>query len=239
MGQGTPRCVEEFLAQKKVEASDWTARKYYGALSAAFNRAVKTGLMDKNPCEEIKKPTAAPRPPCFLSREDARRLFEVIADDHFRGLCLFALNTGLRLGEMISLRWDAVDLQRRAIVVQNTESFTTKSKRNRIVPLNDTACSILVTKSRAQRVFLRKDGSPWNESYVGHLFKKCVRTSGVDKRLHFHSLRHTFASWLVQDGVSIFEVQKLLGHSNIAITQEYSHLQPEQRHSTVNRILFR
>jgi site-specific recombinase XerD len=55
-------------------------------------------------------------------------------------------------------------------------------------------------------------------------------------RLHLHSLRHTFASWLVQDGVSLYEVQKLLGHSSIAVTEIYSHLQPEQLHETVNRL---
>jgi integrase/recombinase XerD len=68
---------------------------------------------------------------------------------------------------------------------------------------------------------------------------RAVRRSEVaDKNLHFHSLRHTFASWLVQDGVSLYEVQKLLGHSSIAVTQVYSPLQPEQLHATVNRIRF-
>ena len=66
--------------------------------------------------------------------------------------------------------------------------------------------------------------------------KKYVTEIGLDGKLHFHSFRHTFASWLVQDGVSLYEVQKLLGHSNIAVTQVYSHLQPEGLHSTVNKI---
>jgi site-specific recombinase XerD len=63
-----------------------------------------------------------------------------------------------------------------------------------------------------------------------------LRLAGPDERLHFHSLRHTFASWLVQDEVSLDEVQKLLGHSSIKVTDVYNHLQTEQLHSTVNRI---
>ena len=59
---------------------------------------------------------------------------------------------------------------------------------------------------------------------------------GLPKKLHFHSLRHTFASWLVQDGVSIYAVKELLGHSDVKTTQVYSHLQPEQMHNEVNRI---
>jgi site-specific recombinase XerD len=75
------------------------------------------------------------------------------------------------------------------------------------------------------------------DRWVSHKFKYYVYEARFsDDRLHFHSLRHTFASWLVQDGVSLYEVQKLLGHSSIAVTQVYSHLQPEQLHATVNRL---
>ena len=75
-----------------------------------------------------------------------------------------------------------------------------------------------------------------SESYASHRFKKAVRAAGVDDRLHFHSTRHAFASWLVQAGVSLYEVQKLLGHSSPSVTKVYSHLQPEHLHGTVNKI---
>jgi len=75
------------------------------------------------------------------------------------------------------------------------------------------------------------------KDYLSKRFKRYVHIAGMNPKLHFHSLRHTFATWLVQDGVSLYEVQKLLGHSSIAVTQVYSHLQPEQLHATVNRIV--
>ena len=68
--------------------------------------------------------------------------------------------------------------------------------------------------------------------------EKYVRKLGLQENLNYHALRHTFASWLVQDGVSIYEVQKLLGHADVSTTQIYSHLQPETLHRTVERLDF-
>ena len=81
------------------------------------------------------------------------------------------------------------------------------------------------------------NGKKIYDEWITHAFKKAVVAARLeDGRIHFHSLRHTFASWLVQDGVSLYEVQKLLGHSSTRVTEVYSHLQPEMRHDTVNRI---
>jgi site-specific recombinase XerD len=75
---------------------------------------------------------------------------------------------------------------------------------------------------------------------ITHKFKDILTLSGIKKKgLHIHSLRHTFASWLVQDGVPLYEVQKLLGHSTITVTEIYAHLQPFQLHSAVNKIHIR
>jgi len=86
-------------------------------------------------------------------------------------------------------------------------------------------------------VFARS-GNRLSQSYVEHKFKQYVRSAGLKENLKFHSLRHTFATWLVQNGASIYEVQKLLGHSDIKTTQIYAHLLASELHSTVNRISF-
>jgi site-specific recombinase XerD len=73
--------------------------------------------------------------------------------------------------------------------------------------------------------------------WVTALFKKYVRRSNLEnKGLHFHSLRHTFASWLVQKGATLYEVQRLLGHTSSKVTEVYSHLQPEHMRDTVNKV---
>jgi site-specific recombinase XerD len=86
-------------------------------------------------------------------------------------------------------------------------------------------------------VFARS-GNRLSQSYVEHKFKQYVRWAGLNDDLKFHSLRHTFATWVVQNGASIYEVQKLLGHSDIKTTQIYAHLMASELHSTVNRISF-
>jgi len=100
----------------------------------------------------------------------------------------------------------------------------------------------IISKRSANRVcdyVFDWKGGKVDERFVTHKFGDCVQRAGLKglgKKLRFHSLRHTFATWLVQDGVSIYEIQKLLGHSSIEMTQIYSHLHSEQLHSTVNRI---
>jgi integrase/recombinase XerD len=74
------------------------------------------------------------------------------------------------------------------------------------------------------------------EDLVTKKFKDYVREAGINPKLHFHSLRHTFATWLVQSGVRIYEVQKLLGHSNISVTQICSHLAAMELHEAVEKI---
>ena len=73
-------------------------------------------------------------------------------------------------------------------------------------------------------VFKNTKGFKLNESYVSKNFKRAVRNAGLDERIHFHTLRHSFASNLVQNGISLYIVKELLGHENITTTQIYSHL---------------
>jgi site-specific recombinase XerD len=141
---------------------------------------------------------------------------------------------------LLSLEWSAADLTARLITIRNTRTFTTKSKRERVIPMNDVLWRLLLTRrertSGESRLVFHVRGHQMSESYASHRFKKAVRAAGLDDRLHFHSARHAFASWLVQAGVSLYEVQKLLGHSSPTVTEVYSHLQPEHLHGTVNKI---
>ena len=151
---------------------------------------------------------------------------------------LIAALTDMRRGELLNLRWSDVDLSRRVIQIQSNATFRTKRGKQRAIPMSDVAFNLMSSKAgrvTGEYVFTTK-GWKINGDHATKKLKKYVVDAKLPRGLHFHSLRHTFASWLVQSGVSLYEVQKLLGHSNIAVTQVYSHLQPEHLHDTVNKI---
>ena len=233
------REIEGFLAQKKEEASEWTARKYYIHLASAFETAKRWNYIKENLFRKVEKPKTRDIQPVYLSKVEMRTLLKAIDDIQFKNVCLVALYTGMRLGELLNLQWCDVDLVSRVIHIGNSDTFTTKTRKNRSIPMNDQLHALLceMKDRRSSELVLHSQGkylSP--ESSSQRDLRHTSEHSELNDKLHFHSLRHTFASWLVQDGVSLYEVQKLLGHSNIAVTQVYSHLQPEGLHSTVNRI---
>jgi site-specific recombinase XerD len=235
------REIERFLSKKKEEASEWTARRCYISLASAFEKAKQWDLILENPFRKVEKPKVREMAPCYFSLEQFQILISFILDRDFKELCITALTTGMRLSELAALKWKDIDLARRILFVQNSETFTTKTKRNRVIPISDMLFKVLFERkerisSECDLVFNRQ-GERLSKDYISKKFKKYVIQSKIDKRLHFHSLRHSFASLLVQQGVSIYAVQKFLGHSTIAVTQIYSHLQPESLHSEVNKIL--
>lgn len=232
------RDIELFLAHKTKQSSEFTARKHYSTLAAAFERARKWGYIVTNPFRDAQKPKLREITPAHFTKPDFHRLLSVIADQDFRELCIMAVTTGLRLGELISLEWSRIDFERRLVLVESSDTFTTKSKRNTAVPISDGLWQLLAARKKrsSQESVFHLHGAAMKRSLVSHRFKEYLRSAGLNEKLHFHSLRHTFATWLVQARVSIFEVQRLLGHSSIQVTQIYSHLAPSELHEAVNRI---
>lgn len=144
--------------------------------------------------------------------------------DHLTPMVLVSLNCGLRQGELFSLAWESVDLERKTITVLASHS---KGNRTRVVPLNPEAASVLAavkTEGATGLVFV----SP----VTGERFNNIKKAWGeVTKAaelpdLRWHDLRHDFASQLVMLGVPLFTVQKLLGHKNPKMTQRYAKLAP-------------
>ena len=234
------RDIEMFLARKRGEASEWTARKYYLALAAAFETAKRWGHLPSNPFRLVEKPKVPEILPVFLSRDEFSILMTAIPSQEMRDLVLCAASTGMRLGELLALSWSDVDLSQRVVTVQNSERFTTKNRRTRVIPVNEGLWQMLVDRqnriTNEVALVFHENGVPHNAKKVSKAFKRCILAAGLDKRLHFHSVRHGFASWLAQDGVSLYAIQKLLGHSSASTTQVYSHLQPSELREEVERI---
>ena len=210
-------------------------------LKAAFNTAKRWGQIEKNPFKGVSMVSVPETIPIHVSKEEFQILYRGIKERWLREVVLWAVLTGMRRGEIINLRWNQVDLSKKTVIVQTSPTYRTKMGRKRVVPMSDEAFALLKRKktestNQNEFVFTLND-RPLYEDWVTHKFKKYVKELLPNNPdVHFHSLRATFATLLVMQGTSLYEIQKQLGHSSIILTQTYSHLAPNDLHSTLNRI---
>lgn len=239
-------------ARLKAGVKPQTVNRDRTSLLALLNKAVELRVIESNPLED---PAYRPVP---LKGDDKRvrwlgmrdetedrreragqkvgertRFLEAIADDrtpeYLRHLCLLAMNTGLRRGELLQLRWEHVSLSRKKLTV---DASTAKTTRTRHIDLNTHALAVLrarsVERERGEALVFPsfRTGAAFNN------FKRSWRAL-VDRaqlvEFTFHDLRHDFASRLVQAGADLYVVKDLLGHSTIQLTERYAHLKSDQR----------
>lgn len=207
-------------------------------LRAAFQTAVRWGLLEKNPWKEVSLVRIPERQPVYFTREQFGKLLGAVRKPWLRDLIVACVSTGLRRGEVLNLRWSDVDWDSGVLKIQSSTAFRTKAGKRRAVPINETLRELLLRRLRSRtcdHVFTDESG-PVRPDHFTHSFKKAVRAAGLPDALHVHSLRHSFATWLVQEGVSVYEIQQLLGHSTIRVTEVYAHLAPSQLRRAVDML---
>ena len=217
------------------------ASLYYRTLKAAFSKAVLWDYITENPLKKIKTPKVSKAFLVFISETELKTILGNTQEAYLKDLFFIALYTGMRLGELVNMKWSWVDLKQNQITVQCSDTFTTKSKKERIIPFNQNLKKMLFNRipkifniTSDDFVFTDSRGKKLNEDYVSKKFKDSVRVAELDEKIHFHTLRHSFASLLVQRGVSLYVVKELLGHEAISTTQIYSHLQQQNLRDAVN-----
>ncbi len=188
-----------YLSVKKLEASEWTSRKYYIGLRSAFEKAIQWELIKENPFRKVKKPRPPDVIPTYFNEKEFALFLSAVEDKDFRELCITGLLTGFRLGELLALRWPDIDFAAKTILIQNSEGITTKSKRSRVVPMSEELRRLLTERKGNIRhetvtVFHDAKGQPMKEGTASQRFKRCVRRAGLNDKLHFHSLRHSFTN---------------------------------------------
>jgi integrase len=194
-------------------------------LKRLFSLAVQWGLCEKNPAAKVALFRQDVKRIRYLSEEEERRLFAA-AGPRLRRIIRFALNTGMRRGEILGLRWCNVDLKSAGAFIPATEA---KGKRDRHVPLNQTALSVLNELPRpidnTAFVFGNKAGK--RDDNLERLWREAAQAAGLVD-FHFHDLRHTYASRLVMAGVDLAVLRELLGHQDFSMTLRYAHLAPSR-----------
>ena len=227
----TAQRMEQFKSTLAKEYSATTINMTLRSLSAAFAKAIVWKYLDENPLKKVEQIRIAEEDGPFLTREDIGKLRGVMPAGLYRDFIETALYTGMRVSEICNLKWNDIDFVAMKIRVKNTESFSTKSKKERTVPLHPNLSEILGLRSRVDHlpfVFIRDDGKQVDRSTANDKFREYCMTAGLDPKFHFHSLRHTFASHLAMKGVSLYFIQKILGHASIeTTTRTYAHLMPD------------
>ena len=226
--------IERYVKHRLDEGvSKATANRCVQVLRRMFNLGIEWGYLAENPASKVKlfseKDNLKER---ILSEDEELRLLNA-SPVHLRPIILCALHTGMRRGEILGLRWDQIDFERRTIRVERT-----KSGKPRFIDINRTLLELLrrqrVDDPRSEFVFpSNRTGRAFVE--VSKAFKRACKLASITG-LRFHDLRHTFASRLIARGADIITVKELLGHSSVRITERYTHSQSEQRRQAVSRL---
>lgn len=200
-----------------------------------WNHARNNDIIDgESPTKKVKIPKFDNNRLRFLTQEQAHALLERLKTQNRQvyNMALLSLHTGARAGEVFSLTWQAVDLKNSTLTVKDS-----KSQKTRYLYLTtETKKMISGLKKNNQTmstyVFANRNGGKRRQ--INKCFYIAIKdlkfNEGVSDRrdkLTFHSLRHTFASWHVQNGTDLYTVKELLGHSTIQLTERYSHLRPD------------
>jgi len=236
--QVRPEDVERWRRKRLSEktrlgkpTSPATVNRATSFLRRLYNLAIRDGLLDKNPVSRVKALTENNARIRYLSQEEEARLRAVTPPADW-AVVTFALNTGLRQGEMLSLRREDLDLRLGMVTVRRS-----KHGEQRHVPLNQSArdaVAIILGGHDSDWVFPapRGEGPRRGDSlYKGILVRACKKAGILNFR--WHDLRHTFCSRLVMAGVDLRTVQELAGHKSILMTQRYAHLSPAHQRAAV------
>lgn len=230
----TAEHAERFkLARSKV-VRPATINRELGNLKHIMRMAIAWKYLGTNPFANVGLLYVPGRPERVLEEGEETKLLaacDKVRSPHLRPIIVLALNTGMRKGEILSLKWPQLDFTKRTIFVVETKS----EQGRRYIPMNDTVhdlLSRLPRKRGTQLVFPspRNPGHRMRDHKVG--FAKAVRLAKIP-HIRFHDLRHTFATRLVHGGTNLVTVQKLLGHAKITMTSRYAHSMMDDRMNAV------
>ena len=217
---------------------------YYRTLKAAFNKGIEWNYLHSNPFLKIRLPKKQEVKPAYIQRDILDRIQEKMTQQFIKDISEICFYSGLRLGEAVNLRWEDLDSNNKVMMIGNNE-HNSKSRKQRSVPLHpkiqviiNRKRELLRSKKQEARAYLfeKVKNVPYSTDYVSKSFKKACRAAGIEENIHFHSLRHSTASLLVQGGKSLYVVQNILGHASINTTQIYAHLQLETLREAIDSL---
>ena len=207
------------------------------ALKTFYSYLVKMNYIEISPLEGIKQPKLGLHIPDYLTIDEVNKLLDIKINTPFdarnKAILELLYATGLRISELISLEFNNIDFEECIVRVVG------KGNKERIVPIYDKALKalldyienyrpLLLIKGNRSLLFINNHGEGLTRQAVFKMIKKECLIKGISKEISPHTLRHTFATHLLQNGADLRVIQELLGHSSLSTTQIYTHISNEK-----------
>lgn len=254
----TPATVREMVdVLNRKEFAPNTIAGAVRLLSSALNRAQDEGLIARNPCRNIRLGQQEQKEQRVLTKAEQEHIRQIACEKNYPAI-IMGLYTGMRLGEICALRWEDIDWERQTISVRRTAQRVSKTTpaahepkteitigtpkshtSRRVIPLMPRLLEMLKTQKKmsVSTYIVSADNRPADPRQLQRQLKSVVSQLQLEE-VHFHTLRHTFATRLLELGTDVKTVSVLLGHSSARITLDfYAHSLLDQQRMAVNRLM--
>ena len=210
--ESTPR---EFLLKYSDKSRSYIRSAYF-ALKFFYENVLKNGFDEKIPLAKNKG-----KLPVVLNKEEVNKMFESTLNMKHRLVLMFLYYSGIRVNEIVNLKWQDIDFERGTIHLK-----TAKGEKERVVFFHEKLKSFIEYFNLRKNgiVFISNFGKKYDDRTVQLIVRNASRKAGVSKKATPHTLRHSFATHLLEAGADIRHIQKLLGHASLQTTQIYTHV---------------
>lgn len=208
----TPVMIERFKTERIKEVSPATVNRNLSCLKCMLNKAIQWGKLEENPFKAVKLLKENNKRLRYLEKEEIVKLL-ARCSKRLRPIVVIALNTGMRKGEILGLKWQDVDFRRGIIYLYNT-----KNGERREIPINEMVKTALIRTQKhpdSPYVFCDKNGKPFGN--IRKSFFTALTKAGIIN-FRFHDLRHSFASHLVMADVDLNTTRELMGHKTLEMS---------------------
>ncbi len=206
--------------------SDATINRIVSAVSTVLNHCAFDGLLKSAP--KFRRRKESEGRVLWYTKDEVDKLCllstDVFMREDLRDIILFAAYTGMRQGEILKIRKKDIDLVSNKIHVGGVPTQLTKAKNWRVIPIHENIMDLVTTRcSQSSRVDVRLFGDEWRDKdQLGRAFKKVNKLLPKDENYVFHTLRHSYATWLAEAGVPIRSIMALCGHKRVETTLRYA-----------------
>ena len=252
--------LQQYFNQKLNEGlSACYIKKHHANIKKALDYAAKLGLINSNPIQHVTMPRIKKHDAKYYTIEQLEQLLTITKDSNIESAVFLTVHYGFRRGEALGLRWSDINFKEGTLKVCNTRTRVAKDVEKkpksessiRTLPLIPRVTEYLKALKEKQEEDKRtfgncyndndyicrySDGTPVNVNTINHAFKRTLENNNMP-HIRFHDLRHSTASFLIKNGLSLKEIQIWLGHSDISITANiYTHVDSEMKKNTASKI---